>query len=1191
MPHRQHSQIQRSYKKLTQTILAVQAAQPTKANASDYKEQCSTNEQAHPNRLLQPPQPTIHILDPERRNLRQTLLKPLPPNNRKPKPTLNPYGTSSPQKVDGHSQLPIQSTQTTIVLKNDSDQQWIGAKMRNPLPSHARIWIQNVNGLDISYNFNPYLEHLEFIKRYKVNFLSLTETHLNHQNQYVKENIEAFHHIVHPEGHVLLTNTPISNYEDTRQSGGILASTQGKLSPRYAGGGSDKGGRFTWMDFYGKEIYLQIYTVYRVCNNSDSMAGDNQAWTLQREWLQGKGINVIPRLQVLRDLRNLIEKDLSKKRQIIVVGDFNENVLGSKGDGVKFMNQLGLQNSIQQNVTVPSNSCSHSRGSTIINGIWSTPYIQQKISACGLAPFDFMYPSDHRGLFLDLDIFHALDTRNVEIQPLPYRRLKCTIPKRVKEYSNEVVKKWENHKISEKIKKLEDMSTVIKGDPYLYNSFENFLNQCDKEIGGTLSSAEKHCCKVSRHCSLLFTPSLQKLLRKKRQLQQLISKKKKLNVSLTSPNSLQDLKTLQNDLHSTNIELREYTKTQREKRDEYLEERAKDLATKRDLPRSKVSSIVTNLKHIEHQINDASKIRNTLKPGSRTRTDYVMIPALSQYIQEQKLSPTFDFLHIDTIWPRLQLANGKDIVEWYNVEDQEKVQTLILEALQKHFSQASETLITSPKWRKILCSKDSQDALLDGTFEWDEDAPMDFRELLSTFGSHATPLKQIALNLSYEAFKNFINASKEKTSTSPSSRHYGHYKALLEEAPDVLKDIFCLMDLSIRNGIFLQRYKKTLTTLICKESGNPYLHRFRPIHIIEAELQFISKYLWAKKMLNSAENNNLITDAQYGGRHGRQAQSSVLNTVLYYDLHRQLRKDFTSNDDDIKANFDREIPHYSAAETRSIGMSHEVGQFLVKATSSQDYFIRTPNGPSASSYTFNEDRPIWGLGQGVGWAGACWQLTASTISKCMNKSCLGIRLSCPEGKFTVQKLMDFFIDDTKKVCNQAGEGMTLLDQTQFNMQKHANYIDTTGGALALDKCTWYQIKFSFNDNGDPHILKKHEMPGEIEVNTYFDGPKVKIKRLEYDQPHRTLGYFVSPDGQTDMHYNFTLDLVRKWKTRVTSSRLNSSQILQSYEAVLKRQILYQSVATSFSYEQCDAMMKLINPILLHSANVQEHFPR
>ena len=65
--------------------------------------------------------------------------------------------------------------------------------------------------------------------------------------------------------------------------------------------------------------------------------------------------------------------------------------------------------------------------------------------------------------------------------------------------------------------------------------------------------------------------------------------------------------------------------------------------------RTKVPSIIKNLRHIERQIEDARMIRTILKLSGKTRTDFVMIPALSQYTEEQQSYPNFDYLDIDTI--------------------------------------------------------------------------------------------------------------------------------------------------------------------------------------------------------------------------------------------------------------------------------------------------------------------------------------------------------------------------------------------------------------------------------------------------------------------------------------------------------------------------------------------------------------
>ena len=223
----------------------------------------------------------------------------------------------------------------------------------------------------------------------------------------------------------------------------------------------------------------------------------------------------------------------------------------------------------------------------------------------------------------------------------------------------------------------------------------------------------------------------------------------------------------------------------------------------------------------------------------------------------------------------------------------------------------------------------------------------------------------------WKQFKQFIKNAKEKTTASPSTRHYGHYKSLMKSLPHVLHDIFDVLMISLQQGIILQRWKKTITTLLCKDDNTPYIHRLRPIHIIEVELQFIAKNIWSKKLIQQAENKNLIIDSQYGGRKWNQAQSSVLNSVLMFDYHNHMRQNFIYNDDDLRANYDRELAHYSAIETRKMGLPYEAGKFMTKTTHEQQYFIKTKHGTSTNFYSFTRNEPIWGLGQGICWAGSC----------------------------------------------------------------------------------------------------------------------------------------------------------------------------------------------------------------------------
>lgn len=94
----------------------------------------------------------------------------------------------------------------------------------------------------------------------------------------------------------------------------------------------------------------------------------------------------------------------------------------------------------------------------------------------------------------------------------------------------------------------------------------------------------------------------------------------------------------------------------------------------------------------------------------------------------------------------------------------------------------------------------------------------------------------------------------------------------------------------MKNCVMLPRLLRTVMTLLEKEDV-PYIHRLRPILLVEIEIQAISSSQWAKKFSQASEKHHIITESQYGGRKGRQAQSAVLNKILYYDINNQYVQD------------------------------------------------------------------------------------------------------------------------------------------------------------------------------------------------------------------------------------------------------------------------------------------------------------
>ena len=1099
-----------------------------------------------------------------------------PPTSIKPR---NPY---KKDRVSSPLIFPTTpSIQTHINNPYVTDFQWIGSKICQLDKDEVRVWIQNVNSLDISNNFNILMEQLDYLKQFQINILCLTEAQLNPLCSYVRDSTYAAVQSVYPGGHHIITNTPVDDVNN-KQYGGLFNLVQGDLAQRLASKGSDPSGSFSWIDFYGKNQFLRIYTVYRVNPGNAERSGNDTAWRHQRNYLDSKNITTDPRHYVTQSLQQKIRADLKLNRTVMVCGDVNDDVFSQKGFSLA-MTQVGLVNILEKHATSSEPLRTFSNGSRVIDGIWGTSNFCDYIVRCGMAPFQKVFQSDHRGLFIDVSLTPFLDSTALNLQPSPYRRLKFTVPSRVDKYCELSLEQWKFHNMSVKLKQLDEILDSLADK----DSKSLILNKLDKSINDMMKYGEKNCCLVSRHCTNLFSFEMKKALRSNRQLGQLLSKTLiYMNHGLATSD---DVAQLAKQKREAKRHLKHCQNNEQSLRDCFLDKLAIDIKKMFPNRKGSKSSIIKQLKHCETSASEASKIKFAINGPRSSGISYILVPGISSYSATVRAQEGFDYLNPNTIWERTAIANGKDISDWVRIDDIEIVTNLVTHFLVKHFGQSSSTPFANKKWVDKLSDQTIQQLLLDGSFPHDDTISEEANEILQSFQQPQNNISDISLLPTFGDFIAFIGKANEKTSASPSQRHYGHYKALMQGAQVILRGIFQVMTTALKHGIVLERWKKTVTTLLCKDDNTPFIHRLRPIHIVEVELQFFSKYLWSKRLMSVAEKHGMISDSQFGGRKNRQAQSSVINTITCFDIHRQLKKEFTFNDDDLRANYDRELSHFTAAETRKHGLPHEAGQLLIDITHNQQFHIKTQTGISKTFYTYDDQSPIWGLGQGISWAGSCWQFTATTIENCLKKTCIGATLRDPDRVYIIHPFLKFFIDDTTKICNQTLENRTLLQQARHNMQKHNNFVDATGGALALDKCRFFYIKYEFDKNHNATPMLTKDNPGELIIQTN-NGP-VTIKRLEPDEARKTLGCLISPTLNQLPQLNELKKMILDWKLRIIGSSLQNYLRIKAYNTVLKPRISYRLSTTSLSFSQCEQLMLLIRSLLINSHGIQRNFPK
>jgi hypothetical protein len=112
--------------------------------------------------------------------------------------------------------------------------------------------------------------------------------------------------------------------------------------------------------------------------------------------------------------------------------------------------------------------------------------------------------------------------------------------------------------------------------------------------------------------------------------------------------------------------------------------------------------------------------------------------------------------------------------------------------------------------------------------------PETIQLLERTVGKGDSPSNPINTTISQEAFISCYNSIKEYTSSSPSRRHVGHYKAATKS--DLLSTIYSkMMSIPFSAGFSPKRWHKVKDIMLEKEIGCPYVHRLCILALLESD--------------------------------------------------------------------------------------------------------------------------------------------------------------------------------------------------------------------------------------------------------------------------------------------------------------------------------------------------------------------
>ena len=316
---------------------------------------------------------------------------------------------------------------------------------------------------------------------------------------------------------------------------------------------------------------------------------------------------------------------------------------------------------------------------------------------------------------------------------------------------------------------------------------------------------------------------------------------------------------------------------------------------------------------------------------------------------------------------------------WKEVNCPKEIEFYLRLRNQRHFGQARETPFCQPSMsRKFNWSATTEAAelVLEGNYE-DAELTDIQRMFLDNMKRVASEEISSSKYLNADSFTKKMKSWKEKTSTSPSGRHLGHYKTLvstidrsLEKGKitdlkliqtDILKCYVGLINYCVHHRYCLQRWKTIVNMMIYKEPGNVKIHRLRVIHLYEADQSTLWGEKWGK-CLRKAVSDKTLNSGQFGGLPGRDCTSITFLEEVRLEYSNLTRFPFSNFDNDASACYDRIVCSIASLSGKKYGVNRDVIFVHAKTLEEAKFKLKTTIGISSSSYTHCVKFPLYGSG-------------------------------------------------------------------------------------------------------------------------------------------------------------------------------------------------------------------------------------
>jgi len=829
----------------------------------------------------------------------------------------------------------------------------------------------------------------------------------------------------------------------------------------------------------------------------------------------------------------------------------------------------------------------------------------------GSLVFHSLFHSDHRAYYIDLDALLLFADPAFNIAPPCHHGLQLSDPRLKNQYRDILHEQLVYHKVYDKVQALQEVSDAGNWTAEHIEEYQKL----DKLITEAMLHSERNTGKrVSTRYE--WSPTLKKSVQAYRYWQLRYRQARHLGISLPRLTNLK----LQAELSDMEIQvtlvheilthlqqaadsLHQHQRQHVELRTTYLESLAEAIVLERS-----PNLVHESVSHVKEE-RMASQVKQLIKQENLRRM-FRKIKRILTPVAKQGIS------RIDIPDPSARTEAHGDPSEpkewkgpWLTITKPSDIATVIKEINKQQYHQAHDTPFGSGPVASAFGRQGdtlAASTVLGGYIpESLQRAPMmaETRRILETMATAYPAVQGGTGEVSWDEFISAYTVSKESTSSSPSGRHIGHYKAAVQD-PTLAQLHRQMMSFPFIHGFAPDRWKRVTDIMLEKEQGNSRCHRLRILALFESDFNQAKRIVIGRRLMHHLEDFDMLSPMQDGSRPGRQCISAVLKKVLAHDYVRLTPTTAASIENDAIGCYDRLVNNLILMLLKKLGLPSTVTKCMGELWDKVVHLIKTVYGISDISYGSTLDFPLYGPGQGSTCGPLFWLLCYWVIVESIDPMISSMKFLSACLSVTVEVFGASFVDDSSlgvtsdyqydpllsESANREHEISHVVTQLGVLAQHWERLLYSTGGAINMQKSHWYLISWIWK-NGIPSWATIKTTPAGLELTTGHNEIPQTVPRIEPTQSFRTLGVYIAGSGKHTKQAAVLRAHSDHYKESMNKANMSPPEAYWSYILFLRPKLTYPLPVCSLTQKQCRVIQAPALAALLPKLHLNHHTPR